>query len=756
MPRSMAVIAATVLLVAARLVDAAPGDLDPTFGVGGTIVAPIPGFIIDGHVLPDGRILAVGGTVRDGYYTITLARFESDGSPDATFGSGGVVTTPLGDGNDLAFAMALQPDGRFLVAGEVDGDAATTMKGDALVLRYLADGTLDPSFGDGGVVRTSFGPQRDIATSVLYQPNGKVVIAGVTYLNHVMRFALARFENDGAPDPTFGTAGKVTTALRTSDSISSAALQPDGKIVVGGTSSTVVNTADWDVAFARYRADGTLDAGFGTNGVFITDLGASLSGINDLVLQPDGKIIGVGSRVPSASSANQALVMRLDPNGAPDAGFGVNGVLATTVDGAYIDDGVLVQPDGRIVAAGLLYFHSGGNEGFNSMVMRINPGGTLDGGFGAGGVVGFDMGGYDFWRAVRRQQDGKLLTLGSANATTTGGFAMARYEGTPAACGNGVTEPPETCDDGNTTPGDGCDGSCSIEPGYACAGSPSVCTPGCGDGTVSGSEQCDDGALVSDDGCDAACRIEPGWTCTGAPSSCAAVCGDSRIVGAEQCDDGNTMNGDCCSASCELDAAGTPCVDDGNLCSADVCGAAGVCQHAFTPDPTCLVPIAPGKAKLKILARGAGKDQVQFTWTKGPAVPKATFGTPSAGTPQYAMCLYDETSGTPAAALSAIASGDGNCADKVCWSEKPSGWQLKSVTGVPDGIVALKLKQGLEEGKSKVQVTMKGSRVALPPLPLANDPRVVAQLRSSDGQCYGATFSAPTTNDDKAYKARSD
>jgi len=109
-------------------------------------------------------------------------------------------------------------------------------------------------------------------------------------------------------------------------------------------------------------------------------------------------------------------------------------VLATAVGGAYLADGVLVQPDGSIVSAGNLYYNSGGNEGFNTMVLRADASGNLDGGFGIGGVVGVEMGGNDFWRSVRRQLDGKLLTLGTANSATTPVFAMARFEGAAAAC----------------------------------------------------------------------------------------------------------------------------------------------------------------------------------------------------------------------------------------------------------------------------------------------------------------------------------
>ena len=147
---------------------------------------------------------------------------------------------------------------------------------------------------------------------------------------------------------------------------------------------------------------------------------------------------------------------------------------------------------------------------------------------------------------------------------------------------------------------------------------------------------------------------------------------------------------------------------------------------------------------------------VKFTWAKGPAVSKATFGVPSSGTPQYALCVYDEVGGAPVSRLKAVAAGDADCADRACWIETSKGWRLKNTSGASDGIVAIKLIAGSEAGRSKVLVKLKGSYLTTPALPFASDPSVVAQVRSSDGQCYGAVFSSPTKNDTQGYRAKSD
>jgi hypothetical protein len=179
-----------------------------------------------------------------------------------------------------------------------------------------------------------------------------------------------------------------------------------------------------------------------------------------------------------------------------------------------------------------------------------------------------------------------------------------------------------------------------------------------------------------------------------------------------------------------------------------------MCQHEEAPDPTCLTPIEPAKAQLQVTDKT--NDVVQFKWMKGPALSKSTFGMPASGAPQYALCVYDLSGGSPGSIFKATASGDADCADQACWTEDKRGWRLKNKGGAPDGIVQLKLTAGDVDGKSKVQVKLKGSSLVVPSLPLANDPSVVAQVRSSDGQCYGAVFSTPSKNDGITYRAKSD
>lgn len=137
-------------------------------------------------------------------------------------------------------------------------------------------------------------------------------------------------------------------------------------------------------------------------------------------------------------------------------------------------------------------------------------------------------------------------------------LSMISSDAFASSCGDGTVSGAESCDDGNLSAGDGCNATCSVEVGWSCLGSPSVCGAVCGDGIAVGSEQCDDGNTSNGDGCDNSCAGEAGWVCTGTPSVCYATCGNGILDPYEQCDDGNLTNGDGCSNICRLPATATP------------------------------------------------------------------------------------------------------------------------------------------------------------------------------------------------------
>ena len=401
--------AVLALPLAAR---ADPGDLDPSFGAGGQVTTPIlSGY--DGAsalvVQPDGKLVAAGHAYNANNDTFALVRYNADGSLDGNFGTGGKVTTPFGIGS-AASAAVLQADGRLVAAGQT----FTGSRNQFALVRYLATGGLDSTFGTGGKVGTPIGSIDDEASALVVQPDGKLVAAGYSDRGGNTTFALARYNAAGSLDTSFGTGGKVTTAIgSTDDEVLALVLQPDGKLVAAGFTASAGNTA---FALVRYNADGSLDTSFGTGGKVTTSIGSVDDKAIALVLQPDGKLVAAGY---SKGGSNIAFALaRYNADGSLDASFGTAGKVTTAVES--IDDAafaLLLQPDGKLVAAG--YANDGSNEDF--AVVRYSADGSLDASFGAGGKVVTQIAGtFGEANALVLQADGKLVAAGySYNGTDT-------------------------------------------------------------------------------------------------------------------------------------------------------------------------------------------------------------------------------------------------------------------------------------------------------------------------------------------------
>ena len=335
------------------------GRLDDSFGTKGRVTTDFPGLAaVPSAVLvqPDGKIVVAGGAYPLFVFAgnFELARYNPDGSLDASFGNGGIVTTNFGFGG-YAFGLALQPDGKIVAAGTVFVDFSSDDSSDTDfgLARYNADGTLDPSFGNGGKVRTDFDGYNDDAMAVLVQPDGRIVAAGSAKNPfNFYDFALARYEADGTLDTSFGQGGKVRTdfGAQNFDRARSAVLQPDGRIVAAGFASLAFG--DTRYAAARYNADGTIDKSFGTKGRVRLHFGSCCEEAHSVLLQGDGKIVLVG--YPDSESSDSDFVLaRLDAGGVLDPGFGKNGWVRTSfgsLNGGA--NGATLQPDGKIVAVG--------------------------------------------------------------------------------------------------------------------------------------------------------------------------------------------------------------------------------------------------------------------------------------------------------------------------------------------------------------------------------------------------------------------
>ncbi|MFH7599664.1 calcium-binding protein [Streptomyces racemochromogenes] len=363
-------------------------------------------------------MVTVGTTVpaAGGYSDMALARYNPDGSLDPTFnGDGdndGMITTDLRGGDDAADAVAVQPDGKLVVAG-YSSEADTA--GFFTVARFNPDGSIDPTFGNGGSTYTDFGtrgPQE--AYAVVIQPGGAIVAAGESGTD----VALARYNPlDGSLDPTFDGDGKVTTAFAGgSAGARDVTLQSDNKIVISGRSGYNYPSNASDFTLARYNPDGSLDTSFDGDGRVTTPFpGPGVA--NGVKVQPNGKIVAAGN------SGFDVALARYNPlDGSLDTSFDGDGTVITdfganTLDGAA---DLVLQTDGKIVTAGISQADFG--------VARYNPDGSPDSGFGTGGTVHTDVsfGYYDTANAVSLQTDGKIVVSGN----TGDDRGLVRYQAT--------------------------------------------------------------------------------------------------------------------------------------------------------------------------------------------------------------------------------------------------------------------------------------------------------------------------------------
>jgi uncharacterized delta-60 repeat protein len=224
----------------------------------------------------DGSVVSAGLSYQDGPSRVALARHTAGGLPDASFVGGGKVVidaSQSSNGNSEAHAVLIQPDGRILVAGFAGGQ----FNSEFLLMRLEADGTPDASFGTLGIVRTPIGTGEDIANAMVLQPDGRIVLAGsATAADGRRDFALARFTSTGVLDATFGSGGIVTTPIGPGDDVAYAlTLMPWGRLVAAGSARISTSASGRDLAVAAYNADGTLDRYFGALGVRMLDVSAT-------------------------------------------------------------------------------------------------------------------------------------------------------------------------------------------------------------------------------------------------------------------------------------------------------------------------------------------------------------------------------------------------------------------------------------------------------------------------------------------------
>ncbi|MFF9850918.1 calcium-binding protein [Streptomyces litmocidini] len=397
---------------------AAPGDLDPTFGSDGRVTTPITGSSEGNDVArqADGKLVVVGMSEAG----FALARYGTNGALDPAFNGDGIVVSDFGGGFHSANAVAIQPsDGKIVVAGTTE---VVAEEGGGCcffsVARYNTDGSPDTGFGDGGLVRVDeFGGSADGA-DVAVQPDGRIVAVGK---GSGGGFALVRLTTGGNLDPTLGgdgavVAGFTPTSPQDAGGIArSMALQPDGKIVSVGY---VGNTA-FDIGVVRYNPNGTLDTTFSGDGMVTADFGGTEFG-NAAAVQSDGKILAAG-----AGGAGYAL-LRYNADGSPDTTFSGDGrtSVAFPGDGGFAN-AMALQQNGKIVLAGQAD-DPNSSEPNDFGLVRFQPNGAVDTGFGGDGFVVTGFNDFDEARGVLVQPDGKIVAAGYGAGHQ---FALARYQG---------------------------------------------------------------------------------------------------------------------------------------------------------------------------------------------------------------------------------------------------------------------------------------------------------------------------------------
>jgi uncharacterized delta-60 repeat protein len=400
-----------------------PSGLDLTFGSQGRAFSTIG----SARVLAqqrDGKLLALGGLV--------LTRYNTDGTPDTAFGSGGKVDIVTnGSQTDKMTAMLVQPDGKIVVVGYTS--PPTVPNENFITLRYNADGTEDTSFGLSGRIVTDFEGHFDRATAVLLQRDDKIVVVGQAQIEKLVDlgpihalvtdqdFAAVRYLPDGSTDQAFGTNGKATLDAGGLDYVNAAALQFDGGIVVVGRVTVADGTGNPDMAVVRFLANGGGDPGFGAvridyaSGVVPgTFNGGDTDEALDVAIQSNGKILVAGYALTGTSHIRVAALVRLTTTGALERNIGPS--ISPTIDRV---NGITLQRDGGIVIAGT------GDGDFG--LERFTADGEVDTTFGSRGLMTVDFfGAVDEAFDVLIQADDKIVAGGVARNGTSGGVGLVR------------------------------------------------------------------------------------------------------------------------------------------------------------------------------------------------------------------------------------------------------------------------------------------------------------------------------------------
>ena len=332
------------------------GGFDTTFDTDGKVTTAIGSYNTAFAVAlqSDGKIIAAG-SANGSQMDFALVRYNTNGSLDTTFDIDGKVITAVGNFTDVAYSVAIQNDGKIVMAGY----SSNGSNDDFSLVRYNTNGSLDSTFDNDGKVITPIGNLTDWGFDLAIQIDGKIVVAGWSDNGTKYDFAMTRYNTNGSLDTTFDTDGKVTTSIGSSNDFAySLAIQNDGKIVLAGTSNTGSNE---DIALVRYNSNGSIDSTFDADGIVVTPIGLYGDRAKSVSIQNDGKILVAGGSTLVTTS--DFALLRYNANGSLDNTFDIDGIVTTPIGiGSDIGYSVATQNDGKIVIAG--FSHDNTNYAF--------------------------------------------------------------------------------------------------------------------------------------------------------------------------------------------------------------------------------------------------------------------------------------------------------------------------------------------------------------------------------------------------------
>jgi len=347
------------------------------------------------------------------------------GSLDPSFGTGGIVKTNINNGNDYGYGITQQTDGKILVAGIARIGTANNNFG---VMRYELNGVLDTTFGGDGIVTTDIIPGADdAALSIRLQSDGKIVVGGRSAVSGgTYNFAVTRYLTDGTIDSTFNTDGIVTTDIAGfNDYGSSLNIQADGRIVLAGYSYNGTVTS---MAVVRYTTNGYLDTSFDTDGIVTTQVGNLYLDGQAAAIQNDGKIVVTGT-TNYTGTGKDVVVIRYNADGSLDTSFDTDGIVISDIGYDDFSNSIAIQNDGKIVIGGSTLDTSTTSYNRNFLVVRYNIDGSLDNSFGGDGSISTEIVNHvtDRIFGLTLQNDGKIVAVGHNTNGVNFSIALARY-----------------------------------------------------------------------------------------------------------------------------------------------------------------------------------------------------------------------------------------------------------------------------------------------------------------------------------------